>query len=229
VRLPIFSVIASGTIVSAWLFSLPVLAAPAGATVNFTPPVADAKTIQVTMTEWRIKGHQVNPRQPPPLQQASTTTYLIERPAKFRVEMKNTTFYGPVPLVIDYNSDGTTMVTYQRGKDGAWLTSEPAVRPPGVGWPNLVSLVMDSMQEKVSAIPAVRDGKQVLLVVSKSPNGRDESWYDPKTHLLMRMTGLMMWKGKATEINRIEFTGWVLDAPLPPATFVVPPSWTNHK
>ena len=70
--------------VTTWMPGMQALAAPAVATINFTPPLATAKTIQVTEVVWEAKDGPT----PGPLHQTVTLTFRVERPDKFRVEMK---------------------------------------------------------------------------------------------------------------------------------------------
>jgi len=84
VRFSWLPIIVSGTIISACLCGLPVLAAPTAGTINFTPPLANAKTIQVTETVWEAQ----NGSTPGPLRQTRTMAFRIQRPDKFWVGWK---------------------------------------------------------------------------------------------------------------------------------------------
>lgn len=210
-----FSMIVSGAVVSAYLAGLPILAAPAGATVNFTPPLATAKTIQVTEVVWEAQ----NGPTPGPLQKSGTMIFRIERPDKFRVEMKQSKPGQPVPY---YVSDGKTMV----GFDGKQVRSQPTAR---ADWPFPMMGLLNNAPGPVSAVSAVRGGKQVLLAVRPSPSGREEFWFNPKTHLLTQYMMFLTWQGKTSEVMRTEYTGWVLNKPLSPAVFRAPSASTKHR
>jgi len=198
--------------VSSWL---PSLAGPTGGTINFTPPLAGAKTIQVTETVWEAQ----NGSAPGPLQKGGTMTFRIERPDRFRVEMKAS---RPDQTASYYISDGKTMV----GCDGKQVRSQPTARAE---WPFPMMGLLNNAPGSVSAVPAVRGGKQVLLAVRPSPSARQEFWFDPKTHLLIRDMMFLTWQGKTREVMRTEYTGWVLNKPLSPAVFRVPATGTGHK
>lgn len=210
-----FPMIVSGAMVSACFSGLSVLAAPAGVTLNFTPPLATAKTIQVTEVVWEAQ----NGPTPGPLQKAGTMTLRIERPDKFRVEWRETNPTKPVSYTI---SDGKTMVGY----DGKQVRSQATARAV---WPFPMVGLLNNAPGPVSAVPAIRGGKQVLLAVRASPPGRQEFWFDPKTHLLMRDMMFLIWQGKTTEVMRTEYIGWVLNKPLSPAIFRAPSMNAGHK
>jgi len=179
----------SSIIVSSWLFGLPVFVAPSNETISFTPPLAHAKTIQVTEVIWK-KGHTFDP----PLRRLSTTKYSIERPNKFRVDTKLDSFFAVTNSdFITYISDGHTITTYEHGRYGYQLSSEAFNPKVGTQSDALASFIRDSMAMPVAAIPAIREGKQVLLVRDKIPS-TSETWYDPKTHLATRMVGFGTWK-----------------------------------
>ena len=196
---------ASSLITSA---SLPCLAAPVGG-ISFTPPLANARTIQVTETVWEAR----NGSTPGPLQRAGTITFCIARPDKFRMEMKS----GSPAKVTGFTvSDGTMMSGYSG--DGP-TRSQPAQRAE---WPLTVMGLLNNTPGSVSAVPAVRGGKQVLLAIRVSDGVREEYWFDPKTHLLLRSTLSGTWQGKTSEILRTEYSNWVLNKLLSPATFRMP-------
>lgn len=210
--------IVPGTLISACLSGLPLwpaFAAPAGGTTNFTSPLAVAKTIQVTEIVWEAQ----NGPTPGPLQRGGTMTFRIERPNKFRVEWKES---DPTKPVVYYVSDGKTMVGY----DGKQTHSQPTA---SAEWPFPMMGLLNNAPGPVSAVPAVRGGRQVLLAVRPSPAGRQEFWFDPKTHLLIRDMMFLTWQGKTSEVMRTDYTGWVLDKPLPPAVFRVPSTGAGHK
>lgn len=205
------SAAAFGIIVSA---SAPCLAAPTG-TISFTPPLANAKTIQVTETVWEAQ----NGSSPGPLRRAGVVTFRIVRPDKFRVEMKS----GSPPKVTDfYVSDGTTLVGFSGGR----TRTQPTQRAE---WPFPVMGLLNNAPGTVSAIPAIRGGRQVLLAIVKLDPDYQECWFDPKTHLLIRDMMFMTWQGKTTETMRTEYSGWILSKPLSPAVFRVPAANAKHK
>jgi len=191
------------------------LAVPTGR-VNFTPPLKSAKTIQVTETIWEAGDGST----PGPLRKAGTITFCIARPDKFRVEMKS----GSPPKVTDsYVSDGETLV----GLSGGRTRTQPAQRAE---WPFPVMGLLNNAPGPVSAVPAVRDGKQVLLTIRVlGPTGRQEAWFDPSTHLLIRDMMFMTWQGKTSEVMRTEYAGWILNKPLAASVFRVPSVGTHHK
>jgi len=190
------------------------LAVPTGR-VNFTPPLKSAKTIQVTETIWEAGDGST----PGPLRKAGTITFCIARPDKFRVEMKS----GSPPKVTDsYVSDGETLV----GLSGGRTRIQPAQRAE---WPFPVMGLLNNAPGPVSAVPAVRDGKQVLFAIVKLDPDYLECWFDPKTHLLIREMMFMTWKGKTSEVTRTEYSDWVLNKPLAASVFRVPSVGTHHK
>ena len=197
------------------LSGLPVLAAPTAQPVTFTPPLAAAKTIQVTETVWEAK----NGPTPGPLQKAGAWTYSIERPNKFRVEMIKGSPGQPASL---YVSDGTTLT----GREGRQVRSQPTDRAE---WPFPMIGLLNNATGPVSAVPAVRDGRQVLLAVRSSPPGRQEYWFEPKTHLLIQDRMFLTWQGKTVEMMRTEYTGWALNKPIPASVFRVPAAGQGHK
>ena len=202
---------ASSLIVSA---SFSCLAAPAGG-INFTPPLATAKTIQVTETVWEAG----NGSAPGPLQKGGVMTFCIVRPDKFRVKM---TAGDSAKLSSFYVSDGQTLTGY----DGRQTRSQPAQRAE---WPFPVMGLLNNAPGPVSAVPAVRDGRRVLVAVSRQGPGRQECWFDPKTHLLLRDMMFITWQGKTTETMRTEYSGWILNKPLSPALFRMPPAGISHS
>lgn len=204
-----------GAIISAGLPGLPTLAAPPGGTINFTPPLASAKTIQVTETVWEAQ----NGSTPGPLRKGGVMTFRIKRPNQFRVGWKEGNSTKPASYSV---SDGKTMV----GHDGKQTHSQPTA---SAEWPFPMMGLLNNAPGPVSAVPAVRGGRQVLLAVRPSPAGRQEFWFDPKTHLLIRDMMFLTWQGKTSEVMRTEYTGWVLDKPLAPAVFRVPSAGTGHK
>jgi outer membrane lipoprotein-sorting protein len=206
------SMILSSVVVSAWL---PSDAAPTGGTINFTPPLTSAKTIQVTETVWEAQ----NGSTPGPLQKGGIITFRIERPDRFRVEMKPSSPGQPTSY---YISDGKTMVGY----DGKQVRSQAAARAE---WPFPMMGLLNNAPGPVSAVRAIRGGKQVLLAVRPSPSARQEFWFDPETHLLIRDMMFLTWQGKTSEVMRTEYTGWALNKPLSPAVFRAPATNTGHK
>lgn len=193
----------------------PLLAAPASKPITITPPLASAKTIQVTETVWEAKDGPT----PGPLQKAGVMTFSIERPSKFRVEMKQSVPGQPASL---YVSDGTTLT----GREGGQVRSQPTDRAE---WPLPMMGLLNNAPGPVTAVPAIRGGRRVLLAVRSSPPGRQEFWFDPKTHLLIQDRMFLTWQGKTTETMRTEYTGWVLSKPIPAAVFRVPAAARSHK
>ena len=187
------------------LFNRCAFSAPEQLRVNLTSPLSNAKTIQVTETIWEA---QPGPT-PGSLQRAGVLTFYIERPNKFRVEWKTSKSANPTSY---YISNGKTMISY----DGKQLRSQPTAHAE---WPFPLMGLLNNMPGPVSTIPAIRDGKQVLLAQHKSSSVSDEYWFDPKTHLLIRSTTFLTWRGKTTEVMRTEYQGWQLDKSLDPAVF----------
>ena len=223
-RLSFLSIMMLSIVGTVWLSGLPVLAAPSNATITFTPPLAQAKTIQVTEVMWKGRG-TVNS----PFQRDKTIKFCIERPDKFRVDMKlDSVSAGANNYFVTFISDGHTLTTYGHGPDGYQLYSELLNPKFGTIPGEIVSLIRDSLAIPVSGTPAIREGKQVLLVIDKTPS-TIETWYDPKTHLPIRMVGFATWKGKRVEWSRFEYQGWLLDEPLTATVFSVPSTWTSHK
>ena len=211
-RLSFLSTLISTAIVSS---CLPSLAAPTEATLHFTPPLVSAKTIQVTEVVWEAR----NGPTPGPLQKGGTLTFRIERPDKFRVEWKESDPLKPMSYSL---SDGKTMLNY----DGQKTRSQPTARAE---WPFPMMGLLNNAPGPVSATHAVRGGRQVLLAVRPSPFGRQEFWFDPKTHLLIRDMMFMIWQGKTSEVMRTEYTGWILNKPIATAVFRVSSPSTSHK
>lgn len=162
----------------------------------------------MTETVWEAQ----NGPTPGPLQKAGVTTFCITRPDKFRVEMKSG---NPAKVTSSFISDGNTLIGY----DGGQTHSQPAQRAE---WPFPVIGLLNNAPGSVSAVPAVRGGRQVLLAISRQGPGRQEFWFDPKTHLLLRDMMFLTWQGKTSEVMRTEYTGWILNKPVSPATFRVP-------
>jgi outer membrane lipoprotein-sorting protein len=210
IRRLFLSAAALGIIVSA---SVPCRAAPVGVTI--TPPLASAKTIQVTETIWEAQ----NGATPGPLRKAGVMTFCIVRPDKFRVEMKSG---SPAKVTSSYISDGNTLIGY----DGGQTRTQPAQRAE---WPFPVMGLLNNAPGTVSAVAAVRGGRQVLLAVSKQGPSRREFWFDPKTHLLLRDMMFLTWQGKTTEVMRTEYENWALNKPLPPSVFHVPSAAANQS
>ena len=200
---------------SVLLFGRPLLAAPAPRPISLTPPLASAKTIQVTETVWEAKDGPT----PGPLHKAGVWTYSIERPSKFRVEMKQILPGHPESLCV---SDGTTL----SGSEGGQVRSQPTDRAE---WPFPMMGLLNNAPGPVSAVPTIRGGRQVLLALRSSPPGRQEFWFDPKTHLLIQDRMFLTWQGKTTEVMRAEYTGWVLNKPIPDSVFRVPAAGHGHK
>ena len=207
--------IASSVAILAWLSGFQAFAAPTGGKINFTPPLATAKTIQVTEVVWEAK----NGLTPGPLHQSASMTFRIQRPDKFRVEMKESTLTKPASYFI---SDGQTMVGY----DGKQLRSQPTAHAE---WPFPLMGLLNNMPGSVLAVPAVRDGKKILLAVQGDTAGRSEYWFDPKTHLLVRWMMFVTWQGKTIPAMRTDFSGWVLNKAVPPSVFHMPSSGAKHK
>lgn len=211
-RSSFFLMFVASTVVPAWL---PCFAAPTGATINFTPPLASAKTIQVKEVVWEAQ----NGPTPGPLKKGGIMTFHIQRPDKFRVEWKESNPSKPMSYFV---SDGKTMVGY----GGRQLSSQPTAR---AGWPLPIMGLLNNAPGPVSAVAAVRGGKQVLLAIRSLPSGRQEYWFDPKTHLLVQDMMFLTWQGKTTEVMRTEYSGWVLNKPLSPAVFRAPSATTGYE
>lgn len=190
------------------LFGVPTLAAPASPAVSVTPPLTSAKTIQVTETIWEAQ----NGPTPGPLRLAGTMTFQIQRPDKFRVVFKET---NPSKPVTYYISDGQTMV----GDDGNSRRSQPTARAE---WPFPMMGLLNNSPGTVSCVPAIREGKKILLAVSSNPTGRDEFWLDPTTHLLLRWQVFITFQGKTSAVMRTDYAHWVLNKPIVSAVFQAP-------
>lgn len=205
------SIAAISTIVSASC-----LAVPTGR-VNFTPPLKSAKTIQVTETVWYPQDRSTGLG---PFRRVGTITLCIARPDKFRVEMR----LGGLAKVTDFTvSDGITMT----GHSGDGPTRfQPTQRAE---WPLTVMGLLNNVPGPVSAVPAVRSGRQVLLAIRVLDGMHEEYWFDPKTHLLLRSTLSGIWQGKTRKILHTEYAGWILNKPLARSVFRVPSVGTHHK
>ena len=216
-RLSPLSALASSAVVSGWLSYLPAFAAPAGITIKFTPPLATAKTIQVT----EIISQTKNTYKPGPLHQVVTATVRIKRPNKFRVEWRENSPSHPVTYSV---SNGKTLVGYNIKV----FLSQPAAH---VEWPYEIRTLLSNMPGPVSAMPAVKNGKNVLVAVFpfSSPQGYAEFWFDPKTHLLVRHMIFSEWQGRTGEIMCTEYAGWILNKPLSPAVFRIPDAVLKNR
>lgn len=199
-RTPAFSILLFAALTEAVAF-----AAPSKSLVVFTPPLATAKTIQVTETTWEAQ----NGPTPGPLHLAGATTYRIERPNKFRVEWKATDPAAPAQQTV---SDGTTLVS----KNGGQIRTQPTARAE---WPFPMMGLLNNSPGPVSAMPTIRKGRRILLAVKLQGPSRSEYWFDPKTHLLIEDAMFLTFQGKTMEVMRTEYTGWILNKPLPPAVF----------
>ena len=115
------------------------LTAPSPRAMTFTPPLAAAKTIQVTEIVWEAQNGPL----PGPLHQAGTMTFRIERPAKFRVEWKD--IHSPKPASYTI-SDGKTMVNF----DGKKFQSQPTARAE---WPFPMMGLLNNAPGTISAVP----------------------------------------------------------------------------
>jgi len=217
-RLSLLAGVVPGVVALSWLSGLPVPAAPMGAAVAFTPPLGTAKTIQVTETVWEAE----NGPTPGPLRRAGTMTFRIERPGRFWVRWKGNDPSKPISYTV---SDGQTMARYA-GKRFGSLRSQPTATSE---WPFPMMGLLNNMPGPVSALPAVRDGKKILLATRILAASRDEFWFDPKTHLLTRWVEFMTWQGKTSEVTRTDYTGWVLNRPLSPSVFRLPTVSARRK
>jgi len=208
----------AGIFALSWLSGLPIPAAPMGAAVAFTPLLGTAKTIQVTETVWEAE----NGPTPGPLRRAGTMTFRIERPDKFWVSWKEN---DPSKSISYTVSDGQTMVNYA-GKRFGSLRSQPTATSE---WPFPMMGLLNNIPGPVSALPVVRDGKKILLARRVLGEIHDEFWFDPKTHLLTRSVAFITWQGKTSEFTRTDYTGWVLNRPLPPSVFRLPTVSARRK
>ena len=180
-----------------------------------TPPLATAKTIQVTEIVWEAQ----NGSTPGPLRRAGTMTFRVERPDRFRVDWKES---DPSKPMSSYVSDGKTMIS----SDGKQSHSQPTAHAE---WPFPLVGLLNNSPGSVSTVPTVRGGRQVLLAERASASGRAEFWFDPKTHLLIRYTMFLTWQGKTTAVMRTDYQGWVLNKPLSPTVFRLPSTGIGHK
>jgi len=131
---------------------------------------------------------------------------------------------GGLAKVTDFTvSDGITMT----GHSGDGPTRfQPTQRAE---WPLTVMGLLNNVPGPVSAVPAVRSGRQVLLAIRVLDGMHEEYWFDPKTHLLLRSTLSGIWQGKTRKILHTEYAGWILNKPLARSVFRVPSVGTHHK
>ena len=188
------------------------LAAPAVTSIRFTPPLAAAKTIQVTEIVWEAQygpAPELLHFAPEPLHLAAAITFRLKRPNKFQVVVLE-------PLIVEprsfYVFDGKTMAAYDANRH----RRQPFAR---IEWSTLMSQILNNFPGTVSCVPAVRQGKKILLAVSISPSSRSEFWLDPKTHLLTHREMFVTFQGKMYEIMRADYVDWALNKPLSPAVF----------
>ena len=142
-------------------------------------------------------------------------TFRIERPDRFWMEWKEADASRPPSYTI---SDGKTMAGY----DGKKYYSQPTAQAE---WPFPMMGLLNNMPGPISAVPAVREGRKVLLTVQANRAGghsHSEYWFDPKTHLLLRWLMFITWQGKTSAALRTDYSGWVLNRPLPTSVFRVP-------
>ncbi len=236
------------------LLSSPMVAAPTpkSSTIGkpkriiFTPPVYDAKTIQVTEVMYQADLAETRsgiaygpllqtgtatlrmqlPRDPTSDDWPTRTDWQEKQPNKssgYCIEAKS----GSV-----YFADGKVQPFPKSG--GLW--TDPMLQ--------LIVGINDHRErvwsQAVATIPAVRDGKIVLLSANTLPSDPreqpgllpktySEDWYDPKTHLILRRTMFSIWHGKTQQIMRTDYSGWALDVPIPASLFAVPPGTVQEK
>ncbi len=208
--------------------------------IIFTPPFYDAKTIQYTQVMYEAKPsmHQGGAAFGP-LQKIGAVTIHLQLPKNqvsgdwlIRLDWTEKTF----PQIADYYIEaGGKSAYFADGKfhqfpaSGAWWYTP---------FQELTVRINDHREafwrQAVATVPAVREGKIVLLSVDTSgndprdktglvPKMYDEDWYDPKTHLMLRQTIFAVWHGKTQQVFRDDYTGWVLNAPMPAALFAIAP------
>ena len=213
IRCPFLLATASSLIVSA---SFSCLAAPAGR-VTFIPPLASARTIQVTETVWEAaKWSHARPAA-----ESGSDHFLHCSP-------------GQVPTgdEVGQPSQSDRSSLHLRRNNAGRIRWQADALPAGATRRMARSLswaFLNNIPGPVSAVPATRGGRHVLLANSVLDGVREEYWFDPKTHLLLRSTLSGTWQGKTTEVMRTEYAEWVLNKPLPPALFRVPPAGTTHS
>ncbi len=227
-------------------FGSPSVATAKAKRIIFTPPVYGAKTIQVTEVMFEAELSQAGRGIVyGPLLQTGTVTIHLQLP--------NNPTSGDWLTRVDWKESNLSKhggYCIETGKASAYF-ADGKFRPfPNVGglWHDpLEELIVgindhreEAWRQAVATIPAVRDGKIVLLNVDNSGNDpRDkrgllpklesEDWYDQKTHLVTRRITFSTWHGKKEEIMRTEYSGWVLNAPLPASLFAIPPDAVQEK
>jgi hypothetical protein len=169
--------------------------------INFTQPTASAETVQVT----EIVSESQGTNGPGQLKQAGTIAIRLMLPEKYWVEWKDVNQANPPQI---YISDGSTAAIITAKK----VETQP---PPGQLPLPLVGFLKDISRPNITALPAKRDGKDVLLV-EKNFGGHShiEEWFDPTTHLMLRESMFLSWQGKTSEVMRTEYIHWVLNKPL---------------
>ncbi len=172
-------------------------------------PLAAAQTVQVTETVAGASGGSESLGAP------VTITVVVQRPSQFHIEETGKDGAPAHALV----SDAKTLVFY----DGARKEYRKQDAPQGE-WPGPVREVM-SLPAKVPVTPATLNGTPRLLFLVPSSGGQPaltrKFWLDAKTGLPVRES---LYVG-THEAERIDFSHWVLNQPIPASQFAfVPPA-----
>ncbi len=221
--------------------SFAMLAIPSAATpkpITFVPPMYAASTLQVSEILFHSdiaegkKGIYFRP-----LLQIGTVTLIFQLPQTSGSEDWN--------MRVDWEQRRPTPSTgflITAGSNAAYFADgkfQPFPKYPGFWYDQMmVSIVaFNSFREQkqtpansVSAIPAMRNGKLVLLEALTDPlGGCSEKWYDPKTHLLLQESLFTVEHGRTQEFERVTYSGWKMNMALPPSLFVIPPGAVQSK
>ncbi|MGI4790101.1 MAG: hypothetical protein ACRYFS_14765 [Janthinobacterium lividum] len=214
------------------ILDLPASADAKKGNITFTAPVDSAKSVQVTESLFEARGTQAGFGS---LQRVATVN--------IKVNASNNETLDKPQFRVDWSKAGSTKPdSYYicNDKIESFHDSENSRATPtssGVWFAPLVELEtqlndyqVHHLHKIVSATFAVRGDKKVPLVASPTgDNSHNESWYNPKTHLLIRRTILISWQGKTIEIKRTEYSGRALNVVLPQSLFLVPPSTAVKK
>jgi thiol-disulfide isomerase/thioredoxin len=182
-------------------------AAPADPTDAPLATLSNAHTVQVTETF-------SFPDKDGTLHQSMTLNVSLLRPGKLHMEQVKAGEKTPSSII---TSDGTTFISYdtvkkQYQKMKASLKDLPGLADYPAGTPGA---------------DAVLAGKPALLYkVTQSGHGQtvtQELWVDPTTHLPEQQSLLLGTGDAAKEIDRVEFSNWVLGKPIAPTMFAFTP------
>lgn len=181
-----------------------VLAAPAA-----PAPLAalnKAKTVQVTETVSALQPGAAT------LSPVAVMTIKVERPGKIHLEQKaKATDPSPSLMMV---SDGTDSYEY--------MASRKQYRKSDAAAGLSESLIGFKEFAQSTPKPATLDGKPTLVYTTTMTGPSkiaQKLWVDAKTHLPIRQSMTMTQNGKAQEVERIAFSGWQLNQPIPAAQF----------